>query len=224
MFHWMISIPLALFMGCEPLCDVIPDLCILPVNEEAPLPEEEPSIDPGQEEYRCSVQEVEVDGRCVSDADGDGVRQTDDEWNPIDNCPEQFNPDQLDRDGDGVGAACEAVSVFTWMRGDRAVFNPQTREVGLRVACVEEERLVLTVESPDVSGEDFDRLETIELVIPFGDYGVNVECYTLFRQNAQQTPDLIAPNPGEASYRIGWDTTVSQVLVEGAFQGFWKAN
>ena len=38
---------------------------------------------------------------CDLDIDGDGVN------NDVDNCPEVFNPDQLDTDGNGQGDACQ---------------------------------------------------------------------------------------------------------------------
>ena len=41
----------------------------------------------------------------VNDLDGDGVPDD------VDNCLETFNPDQADSDGDGIGDACENVSV-----------------------------------------------------------------------------------------------------------------
>ncbi len=38
---------------------------------------------------------------CFPDTDGDGIADNDD------NCPYDFNPDQLDADGDGIGDACD---------------------------------------------------------------------------------------------------------------------
>jgi hypothetical protein len=47
-------------------------------------------------------------GRPPRDADGDGVPDN------VDNCPDDFNPDQLDGDGDQRGDACESESRFSW--------------------------------------------------------------------------------------------------------------
>jgi len=51
-----------------------------------------------------------IDGcdRCpgeddLSDSDVDGVRDC------LDNCPELFNPNQVDADGDGIGDSCDEV-------------------------------------------------------------------------------------------------------------------
>ena len=52
----------------------------------------------------------------TSDADGDGVR------NGIDNCPLIFNPDQADKDRDGVGDACDTVVVQPPTSGSGHVF------------------------------------------------------------------------------------------------------
>jgi len=38
---------------------------------------------------------------CPSDSDGDGL------FDPWDNCPDDYNPQQVDRDGDGAGDACD---------------------------------------------------------------------------------------------------------------------
>jgi hypothetical protein len=38
---------------------------------------------------------------CDLDIDGDGVN------NGVDNCPEVFNPNQLDTDGNSQGNACQ---------------------------------------------------------------------------------------------------------------------
>jgi len=49
-------------------------------------------------------QDLDLDGipdECTADLDGDGV------VDPLDNCPDVYNPDQLDSDGNGVGDACE---------------------------------------------------------------------------------------------------------------------
>ena len=46
-----------------------------------------------------------------SDDDGDGL------LNPDDNCPQHFNPDQADRDNDGVGDIC-AILLLPFVRSD----------------------------------------------------------------------------------------------------------
>jgi len=46
-----------------------------------------------------------VDNPLYLDSDGDLIRD------PIDNCPDEPNPDQTDSDGDGIGDACESCCV-----------------------------------------------------------------------------------------------------------------
>jgi hypothetical protein len=45
---------------------------------------------------------------CKNDGDQDGVP------NLQDNCPNDYNPDQADCDGDGVGDACDDVNEISW--------------------------------------------------------------------------------------------------------------
>lgn len=45
-----------------------------------------------------------VSGCLTQDRDGDGVPDN------IDNCPDVYNPDQLDSNGDGTGDACESIT------------------------------------------------------------------------------------------------------------------
>ncbi len=79
-----------------------------------------PCINAGDPEYVAGKRETDIDGaprvvggvidigadetpvECAGDADCDGVPDADD------NCPFEFNPDQLDADGDGDGDACDA--------------------------------------------------------------------------------------------------------------------
>jgi hypothetical protein len=49
------------------------------------------------------------------DLDGDGVMGTDD------NCPFDYNPDQIDGDGDGIGDACDSFNNCGDVRGDEAI-------------------------------------------------------------------------------------------------------
>jgi hypothetical protein len=73
-------------------------------------------LDPGTEPTTIPCQ---VDGNCpasaptcgppfsllaLNDADGDGI------FDPFDNCPSVFNPNQADGDGDGAGNACDLYS------------------------------------------------------------------------------------------------------------------
>ena len=54
-------------------------------------------------------QDLDLDGipdECRSDLDADGV------VDPLDNCPDTWNPDQLDSDSNGVGDACEGLALF----------------------------------------------------------------------------------------------------------------
>ncbi len=53
--------------------------------------------------YALEVVELCVDGElCAPDLDTDGI------LNALDNCPEDWNPNQADTDGDGPGDACDA--------------------------------------------------------------------------------------------------------------------
>ena len=49
---------------------------------------------------------------CEGDSDSDNV------WDVLDNCPEDYNPDQKDSDGDGIGDICDhnITSTTTTMR------------------------------------------------------------------------------------------------------------
>ena len=47
-----------------------------------------------------AIDDLTVVGSSDGDADGDGFAD------PVDNCPEAYNPTQIDCDGDGVGDAC----------------------------------------------------------------------------------------------------------------------
>ena len=51
-------------------------------------------------------QDLDLDGipdECTADRDGDGV------VDPLDNCPDEYNPDQIDSDGNGAGDACDNI-------------------------------------------------------------------------------------------------------------------
>ncbi len=51
-------------------------------------------------------QDLDLDGipdECTADLDGDGV------VDPLDNCPDVYNPDQVDSDGNGAGDACDII-------------------------------------------------------------------------------------------------------------------
>jgi hypothetical protein len=49
---------------------------------------------------------------CVIDTDGDGVCDVDENDNPLDNCPDTPNANQLDTDGDGAGDVCDTTCPY----------------------------------------------------------------------------------------------------------------
>ena len=53
------------------------------------------------DDRECAADEICRGGRCLTDTDGDGVPDAED------NCPTTVNTDQADSDGDGIGDACE---------------------------------------------------------------------------------------------------------------------
>ena len=60
--------------------------------------------------YRASDHDPVIVGfDLLTDTDGDGVRDTED------NCPVTPNPGQEDSDGDGVGDACETIPPVSWV-------------------------------------------------------------------------------------------------------------
>ena len=70
---------------------------------------------------------IDCDGNCLLDGDNDGV------CDQVDNCLEDFNPNQIDNDGDGYGdeCSCQYLDIFgeiTVEAGSYHVytFNPQT--------------------------------------------------------------------------------------------------
>jgi hypothetical protein len=59
----------------------------------------------------------EDEGLCFIDTDGDGISD------PEDNCPDDYNPDQEDADGDGIGDACEGEVSLTVGNGSGNITN-----------------------------------------------------------------------------------------------------
>lgn len=224
----------AALVGCD-LCEKDPQLCMPPApaadDSEAQTPSDPPQEDvenPDEnpaptEPYTCSVQEVEVDGHCVSDADGDGIRQTDDNWVPVDNCPELANSDQIDSDGDGIGDACETeTATFTWHRNG-AAFAELTALVSLEAICVDSDAaFVFSADTRDYGWDELDDLETISMVIPYGDNPTAVKCFFLLRQNEQETSDAEVPSPGNSDYLLSDVVYDAPVIADGLFEGWWE--
>jgi hypothetical protein len=69
-----------------------------------------------------------------SDADGDGI------LDGLDNCPNQYNPDQEDSDGDGVGDICEVSAIPTTSEWGMIIFL--TIIMGLGVVTLFRRRMV----------------------------------------------------------------------------------
>ena len=74
------------------------------------------SLDPAKIEpgaCGCGVVDTDTDGDGFADCidicplDPENDFDDDEVCGPVDNCPDTFNPDQADRDGDGTGDACE---------------------------------------------------------------------------------------------------------------------
>ncbi len=56
----------------------------------------------------CSKNQEDTDNDHLGDACNDAVDKDGDEWSDkLDNCPNFFNPNQIDTNGNGVGTACE---------------------------------------------------------------------------------------------------------------------
>jgi len=53
---------------------------------------------------------------CCVDTDGDGHWYSE-VWDDVDNCPDIYNPDQLDSDDDGIGDACDASTELSYDDG-----------------------------------------------------------------------------------------------------------
>ena len=154
-------------------------------------------------------------GECTvdqGDPDQDGVLSHED------NCPDVANPDQLDRDADGIGAACEEVAVFTWTRGE--VELPElTQMVSLSATCIDDVDGWLQFKF-DVDSASYGRdVEQIELSIPYGDYTVDFCFVTLIENEAEGARNL---PPGEATYTDKGETYDAPVTVADAnFVGSW---
>ena len=63
----------------------------------------EANYEDGSCEY--AIEYYDCDGNCLQDQDGDEV------CDQLDNCPEVYNPLQIDSDGDGFGDACQPVGI-----------------------------------------------------------------------------------------------------------------
>jgi len=92
------------------------------------------------DETRYDLSSYGVD-RCYFDYDSDGV------LDEGDNCPQAYNPDQLDGDGDGMGDVCDGKPAIHWSDADEdgrvkdncpEVFNPDQADAdedGMGDAC-----------------------------------------------------------------------------------------
>ena len=141
----------------------------------------------------------------VSSGDENGctvdARDSDHDWvlNFEDNCVAVPNPDQTDADHDGNGQACEASSTFTWTRGDTEL-PIETQMVSLSATCIFDLdggwSFAFRVDSPDYGRE----VETIELIIPYGDHGSVSFCFVTLLQNEVEGPTGLPPGQGAYTF------------------------
>ncbi|MDH5297310.1 MAG: thrombospondin type 3 repeat-containing protein, partial [Nitrospirota bacterium] len=87
----------------------LPGMCTLGCTDELAC-----NYFPGamSDDGSCEYAEIYYDcfGNCINDSDEDSV------CDELDNCPELYNPDQLDLDENGVGDDCEVESIEEgWM-------------------------------------------------------------------------------------------------------------